>query len=518
MPFTLNTILILDDGKFRRVEPTDDLEISGRFKASYFYGDGRYLTNINADQILLGTLPDDRLSGNVAKYDDAAPNFLNTVTANKFAGDGSLLTNLPAGQLVGDGQLPDGVLSPNIPRLDAPSNHFLGDVIVDGVIVADGGIVTKSRTSLVVGDNFIDLLAGNVNPLTDEAGGFTVTTRAVAGTQINATDFYPAVDVTNPYLVTLTDPTLIPYAPGDIIQISESGEGKNNGQYVVLAVDGPTRVIQVRGAGGTGLPEQVPFAHTNFVEQHLQNAFIVKVNMAVVAVSDGTLKDSLLRNIPVGTPCFNYQVAATASKFHNTWVNLDAFNTVTLQSAYNNGHVIKMTTAKGNLQVEPDVGQTAGFSLKGNAASLVGTTGGATLTVGDPSEQSLTDLVGRVSLPSNSLLVTPQVSVGAAPYDILCFDVVTQQAIPARASFVDVVPLGTQQTLTLASTVYGSKVKVNLTGAVAVGDRLYLSDVAGAAQKDAPATGEIWFLGKCEAVAGSVGLVTWTPQYITSIF
>jgi len=512
MAFLINKLIILENGRQRRVRVTDDLEISGKFKASVLYGDGSNITALDASQLTSGTVADGRLSTNVAKYNDPTPTFANTLKANTFQGSGSLLTALPAGQVTGIGALSDLVLSSNIPRLDAPLNRFEGDLSVDGDLVVEGDVVSKGKTSLIIGDNFIDLVSGNTDTVTYSSGGYTVNMKATAGTVQNATDFYPSVDSNNAYLITLTTPV---YVAGDIIQISGSEEAKNDGQYVVLSVDTVTRRVTIKGSGGTGTPAWVPFAHTNFVEQHAQSAFVSKGCMSVVATSNGFLHDRAGNAIPVGSLCCNYQENASEASFQNSWVNLDAAAVITLQAAYNNGSMIEASSAKGDFRVQPQTGQTSGFSLQGNTASVVRAINGATLTVGDAT--GITELSGSVTLPSHTLL-TQQTSTVGNQYDIIYFKDAADQGTPAAATIADVVPIGPRETATRAATVYGSKVTARTTGAVSVGSRLYLSGVAGAASDSVPATGEIWLLGKCEEVLpGDLCRMTWTPQYITTV-
>ncbi len=517
MPFLTNKILILDNGRYRRIQPTDDLEMSGQFKASYLYGDGSNLTNLNASELKSGSILDSLLSTNVAKYGDATPTFTNTVKANKFDGDGSLLTSLPAGQVTGAGALSDTVLSTNIPRLNAIKNDFAGDMTVQGSMTVEGDFLTKSRTSLIVGDNFIDLLAGNTDTAIDEAGGFTVNARAVTGTVRSATDFVAADGPNNAYLLLLTDPVGT-YQTGDVIQVTSTADGRNDGQYVVLSVDSADNRVTIKGTGATGIAAWTPFVHKNFVPQTLQNAFISKVNLAVVSTSNGHLYDVTSKLIPVGTLACNYQEAATEASFQNTWINLDAAAVITLQIAYNNGSLIETTTAKGDFRVQPAALQTAGFALQGNSASSLKATDGATLTVGDSTLASPTEMVGRITLPSGGTLMTEQESTSGDQYEIIYFKDSVDKGTPAAASVTDIVPIGPRATATRASTIYGSKVVIKTTGAVTAGSRMYLSATPGAARVGAPASGEIWLLGKCEEVLpGDLCTLTWTPQYITTV-
>jgi hypothetical protein len=72
---------------------TNIVVFSTNVTAAYFFGNGAGLTSLNGSSISSGTLPDARLSTNVAFYNSNA-NFL-TVTAAVFTGSGRWLTNVP---------------------------------------------------------------------------------------------------------------------------------------------------------------------------------------------------------------------------------------------------------------------------------------------------------------------------------------------------------------------------------------------------------------------------------------
>lgn len=78
-----------------------------------------------------GRLPDARLSSNVPTKDATQNVFAGTLSAGRFVGDGSGITNasilggVNASQ-ISSGTLPDRALSSNVPRLDAGSTTLAG--------------------------------------------------------------------------------------------------------------------------------------------------------------------------------------------------------------------------------------------------------------------------------------------------------------------------------------------------------------------------------------------------------
>jgi hypothetical protein len=116
---------------------------AGTVSASGFTGGGAGLTGLNANNLSAGTVPDGRLSGNVALL-TGSPTFAGTVSATGFTGSGAGLTGLNASNLT-SGTVPDGRLSPNVSLLDR-SATFQGPVEAVGDLRASG-----------------DLLAGRLN-------------------------------------------------------------------------------------------------------------------------------------------------------------------------------------------------------------------------------------------------------------------------------------------------------------------------------------------------------------------
>ena len=105
-----------------------------------FTGNGAGLTALNASSLATGTMPDLRLSSNVAQLGanqtfTGANNFNNA--GNIFTGNGLGLTALNASSL-GSGTVPDARLSTNVPQLKSQTNVFNGAVVASDVKLANG--------------------------------------------------------------------------------------------------------------------------------------------------------------------------------------------------------------------------------------------------------------------------------------------------------------------------------------------------------------------------------------------
>lgn len=81
---------------------------------------GASLTSLSADALASGSLPNARLSGTYSNPVTLSSSF------NSFTGVGTGLTSLAAANMTGSHTLPDGVLSTNVPLINAATNTFTG--------------------------------------------------------------------------------------------------------------------------------------------------------------------------------------------------------------------------------------------------------------------------------------------------------------------------------------------------------------------------------------------------------
>ncbi|HAB19971.1 MAG TPA: tail fiber domain-containing protein [Verrucomicrobiota bacterium] len=117
-------------------------------QATYFIGSGVALTNLNASNILSGTLADDRLSANVARVDrgqefSAANVFSNP--SNRFVGTGAGLSDLDAAKIL-TGTVADQRLSTNVVVRDALGGIQVRYAQAD-LFVGNGAALTNLNAS-----------------------------------------------------------------------------------------------------------------------------------------------------------------------------------------------------------------------------------------------------------------------------------------------------------------------------------------------------------------------------------
>ena len=207
---------------------------------------------------------------------------------------------------------------------------------------------------------------------------------------------------------------------------------------------------------------------TQFVAQSTQSATVTKVDLAVFAVSNGSMA-SAGGAIATGTFAFNYQAAATESSFATSYVALNAVATPSLSDVLTVGSMI------GADQEIGFVGTVAGAAVKGDLLYV--------------------DSDGTAKLLSSAIANGELDGV----------------ALEAGGSSKEIASL------------LGQKIWVATTGtAPAVGDLLYVSSTAGKAAIAAPVSGRVLKVGKCVGAAGSganSGLypVLFQPQYIADI-
>lgn len=336
-----------------------------------------------------------------------------------------------------------------------------GDLAVQGDLVVEGTLISKSSENVLISDSFLDLNSGNVVTGGATSGGLTVNVKASGSAETVNAFAAGVVSVSAP---SLTMSASSAFVAGDIIQISGAAEAKNNGLFVVGS-GGSGSTVLLKGIGGSSISANTPFVQNQLVAASGQTATATKVDLAVFAVSDGSLTKSGGGSLVAGTWCFNYQAAATDAAFASSWIALEAVTVPSLTSVLAAGSMI------GSDQEIGFVGTVASAAVKG-------------------------DLLYQGSDGELKLLST---SVADGELDAV--------ALEAGGESKEV------------ASVLGQKVLVGVTGAApAVGELLYVSGTAGKAQVAAPTSGRIIKVGKCVgAISGGLYPVIFQPQYIADI-
>ena len=388
-------------------------------------------------------------TANAAASDAAAA----VSTANSAASDASSALALAQDALPLSGGTLTGALSGT-------------DLSLSGDLTVQGNIVSKGQVDVIISDSFLDLNSGNVGS-SATAGGFTVNVKKATGfTAEEATAFVAGVSGVSAPSMTISGSAL---AAGDIVQVSNSAGGKNDGLYVVAGVAGS--VVSIKGVGGSMPSAQVPFVQNQLVAGSGEVAIVVKVDLAAIAVSNGSLV-SASGAIAAGLLCYAYAASATESAFAGDWSVLASTASSSLQSAYDNGDgSIVLVDGKP-------------FHISGDADVIL-----------DP----------RVQIGS-SIGFAKSVAAGVAKGDLVFLD---NDGVCKPASSTN---FSEALYIALEANAGGSAAvkKVDFLGEIPVGivggapsikDTLFLSETAGKASKVAPASGSVISLGACVGAA-----------------
>jgi len=375
----------------------------------------------------------------------------------------TLTTNVGLAQADADQALIDAAAAQATANdaLPKAGGTITGDLAINGDLVVTGTIVSKSSENVIISDSFLDLNGGNTVTGGATAGGLTVNVRATGAAE-TVTAFVAGVVATS--APTLTMSASSSFAAGDIIQISDALEAKNNGLFVVGS-GGSGSTVLLKGIGGSSVSANTPFVQNQLVTASGQTATATKVNLAVIAVSDGSLTKVGGVALAAGTWCFNYQAAATDALFASSWIALEAVTVPSLASVLASGSMIGANT---------EIGFLASVASTAEKGSLL---------------YQHSD--GELKLLSSAI----------------------------AGGELDAVALEAGGASKKVASVLGQKVLVKVDGsAPAIGDLLYVSAVAGSAAVAVPTSGRIIKIGKCVgAVSGGLYPVIYLPQYIADI-
>jgi len=393
------------------------------------------------------------------------------------------------------------------------SGTFSGNVAVTGNLTVTGKVTSADRVNVALGDSYIDLLASNTVTGSAAAGGMTVNIEAQTST-FSATAFTAGVVTTGPqpYITVSTDPTG-DFSPDDIIQVSGTKNGQNDGLYVVESLTATQ--IRIKGIGTVPVSAQTPFIQNDFTTTTAETtAIVVGAKISVWTVSNGALYKAGPAVISAGT--WAYHTGTTDTAFINSWNALTAV-TQSLQAAYNGGPSITLS-GTNDLVVSLGLLSTAKFLIRAATGSKISA---PDLNIGDdPTDNTV--FVGNVKLQGAESITS---SSGNNPSSLTEGAVVYRNAsndLSAADSTLQVRVIGTVGPAPLngeVQGVYGTPVTVQYVGgAPAVGAQMYLSATAGAAQSGPPSSGRIYFLGTCIVnLGGGLATIDWTPQYIADV-
>ena len=357
------------------------------------------------------------------------------------------------------------------------------DLSLSGDLTVAGNIVSKGQLDVIISDSFLDLNSGNVSS-SATAGGFTINVAKAAGFAVEtATAFVAGVAGVSAPSMTISGSVL---AAGDIIQVSGSEGGKNDGLFVVAGKSGST--VSIKGIGGTLPSAQVPFVQNQLVAGASESASVCKVDLAAMAVSNGSLIGAA-GAIAAGAFCSVFVAGATEGAFSGAWSPIASMASATLQAAYNNGD--------GSIVLASDK------PLHISGASDV-------------------ELDPHVVIGS-AIGFVKSVAAGVAKGDILFLDVDGVCKKASSTSFSDALYVALEAnaggSAASKKVDFLGEIYVAITGgAPAITDKLFLSATAGLASKVAPVSGTIVSLGAVvgAAVAGLYP-VKFSPVEVASL-
>ena len=197
-----------------------DQLVTGALSATSVSGNGAGLTSLNASGLASGTVPDARLSANVATRSGGNAftgdqSVIGAVSATSFSGNGSGLTSLNAGSL-GAGTVADSRLSANVPLLTAGK---LSDSVLGPDVARRSGGNAFAGNQTVNGNMTATAFIGDGSQLTGIGGANPVQVLTASATAAPNT----------PYVVNSTDEITIdlPFTAnvGDTVRVSGVGSG-----------------------------------------------------------------------------------------------------------------------------------------------------------------------------------------------------------------------------------------------------------------------------------------------------
>jgi outer membrane murein-binding lipoprotein Lpp len=491
--------------------------LNGNASTSSQWADARSVTFATGD--VTGSFSIDG-SGNV---DNVALSIGSGVVTNAMLAGG--ISDDKLDQITTPGKVADSALSSNVAFLNGNPVAFQNDVTIGGSLTVTGPIYSGGAINSVVANAFLDLAAGNTGTQA-LAGGLNVNIKKATGfSAVSASAFTAAVAGVSDATVVISGGSAL--ALGDVISVSGSTSGTNDGLYIVYASTGS--LLTLKSIGLHAPASYVPWARSQVTTSTGETAQIVKIDLAVFAVSNGSLYEGAAA-IPVGEWCYAYAAAATEADFDGGYASI-AHVVQSLQAAYDGGDgTIALSNAKPFVINYPTLGN-AGFSINGssnsnlsvnNAALLIEAEGSGDVELKVASGWAI-KASGQIML-GDSVGFVQSVAAGVGDFELLYVDSsgVAQKISSAMQQELDCVSLeanggGSAADKKVAS-VLGAKVYVTVSGSAAVGDLLYVSATAGEATATVPTSGRIIKVGKViGAAVGSHYPIIYQPQYIADV-
>jgi hypothetical protein len=387
----------------------------------------------------------------------------------------------------------DGVLATGGVSTDTLTTT--GDASVGGNLTVTGDIVSRGQVNLVVQDPMIDLGLGNddTNPI---SGGYSLTMNRASGfTAETVTACTAGVSATS--APTLTTSASSNFSAGDVLCLTGSSDGSNDGLFIVANASGTT--ITLEGVGGTAISGNTPFAQNQVTTTTGDNASAYKVDLYVQVVADFVnFPDSGGTAYAKGSLIEIYQSNAVKSDFTGNGAYAlvgSSASSLSLQDVYGNGNSI---TTSGSSDIDFNLA-SGNFTIdQGNMTLGATSATNFTMDGGSFSAGSTTALsIFGVTTNGNNggdIVLSESGASGSVQLEVNSGTV-----LEAKSGLLDVntdvdfgKASGSEQLLKRLSTADGDDLKIALTGANDAslilqsagtgGDALLLNATAGAFQ------------------------------------
>ena len=313
--------------------------------------------------------------------------------------------------------------------VDAGGAAIVGNSTITGNLTVTGNLNSQDDLQVLIKDNFIDLNVGYVGTTYKQTGltfnyqGISGKVFTVASNTNNLT--FTVGDNSNRARLVLSGAAVISsgtFAVNDVLQISGTTNGENDGIYIVHA-NGSDNTIDVKSST-LASPDAVnsAFALLNFTAQ-TQNSgdvTIAIVNLMAIRASSAGLLESASGDSD--TDFSSYTSVGAATTLQQAYA---AGNTITTSGSND----VLFTTTSGGFKV-----QGSGSVLIGNstAVSAFGVTSSGTSTITSAGNSTLRSSEANVTIQSDSGTITNTCT--SATYTINA----TGQTVDINATTVDI--------------------------------------------------------------------------------